>query len=282
MQLRPHLMRYEQAKNLPTQEFKRLFGVQRHTFDQMVEVMRQQHNQLKKKSGSPKLSLEDQVLVGLQYWREYRTYFHISGDWGVSESTVCRIVHNVETTLIRSGKFRLPGKKSLLMGQVPETVVVDVTESPIERPVRHQKQFYSGKKKQHTFKSQLVIDLSTRSIVCTAHGKGRRHDFWLFQTSKVRFHIQTEGLADKGYQGIHKFHLNSQIPKKKPRKGQTSSADKRLNRELAKRRVLAEHVNRSLKIFRILCERYRNRRRRFGLRCNLIAALYNYELGLAG
>jgi hypothetical protein len=116
------------------------------------------------------------------------------------------------------------------MGQVPETVVVDVTGSPIERNVPDQKQFYSGLKKQHTFKSQLVIDLSTRTIVCTAHGKGRRHDLWLFQASSVRFHIQTEGLADKGYQGIHKFHLNSQIPKNKPRKGHLSSADKRLNR----------------------------------------------------
>lgn len=67
------------------------------------------------------------------------------------------------------------------MGQVPETVVVDVTESPIERPVRKQKQFYSGKKKQHTFKSQLVVNLSTRMIVCTADGKGRRHDFRLKQ-----------------------------------------------------------------------------------------------------
>lgn len=173
----------------------------------------------------------DQVLVALQYWREDRTYFHIAGDWGVSESTVCRIVHKVEITLIGSGKFRLPGKKSLLMGQVPETIVIDVTESPIEPPVRQQKQFYSGKKKQHTFKSQLVINLSTRTIVCTAHGSRRRHDFWLFQFSKVRFHIQTEELADKGYQGIHKFHLNSQIPKKKPRKGQIRGADKRLNRE---------------------------------------------------
>lgn len=210
MQLRPHLMRYEQAKNLPTQEFKRLFGVQRHTFDQMVEVMRQQHNQLKKKSGSPKLSLEDQVLVGLQYWREYRTYFHISGDWGVSESTVVRIVHNVETTLIRSGKFRLPGKKSLLMGQVPETVVVDVTESPIERPVRHQKQFYSGKKKQHTFKSQLVIDLSTRSIVCTAHGKGRRHDFWLFQAEFSTIPYPNRGACRQRLPG------NTQVPSQQP------------------------------------------------------------------
>lgn len=65
----------------------------------MVEVMRH-HAVIKKKPGCPaKLNLEDQVLVALQYWREYRTYFHIASDWGVSESTVCRVVHKVETTL---------------------------------------------------------------------------------------------------------------------------------------------------------------------------------------
>lgn len=201
-------MRYEQAQDLQPQEFKRLYGVQHRTFAPLVEVMRH-HAQLKKKSGSPKLSLEDQVLVALQYWREYRTYFHIAQDWGVSESTVCRIVHQVETTLIRSGKFRLAGKKSLLLGAALETVAIDVTESTIERPKRGQKRFYSGKKKRHTFKSQLVIDLATGRIICTAYGKGKRHDFRLFQTSGVRFHHQTESLADKGYQGIHKFHTKS-------------------------------------------------------------------------
>ncbi len=213
--------------------------------------------------------------------REYRTYFHIASKSGGSESTVCRVVHKVETTLIRSGKFRLPGKKSL-QGKVPQVVVVDVTASPVERPRRGQKQFSSGKNKRHTFQSQLVVNPSTRAIVCTADGKGRRHDLRLWQSSKVRFHIQTQGLGDKGYQGIHKFHAKSQTPKKKPRPGQLSATDKRYNRDLAKRRVVAEQINRHLKIFRILCERYRNRRRRFGLRCHLKAALYNYELGLAG
>lgn len=160
--------------------------------------------------------------------------------------------------------------------------MVDVTESPLERPQRGQKHFYSGKKKRHTFKSQLVINLSTRTIICTAYGKGRRHDFRLFHASGVRFHEQTEGLGDRGYQGIHKLHPKSQTPKKKPRKAKLSVADRQYNRELAQRRVVVEHVNRQLKIFKILAERYRNRRRRFGLRCNLIAALYNYKLGLAG
>lgn len=70
--------------------------------------------------------------------------------------------------------------------------------------------------------------------------------------------------------------------KRSPVIGQLSAGDKRFNQELAQQRVVAEHVNRQLKIFRILAERYRNRGRRFGLRCNLIAALYNFELKLAG
>jgi hypothetical protein len=92
-------MQYEQTKSLTEGEFKRLFGVKRQTFDEMVGVMRQ-YIKLKKTSGSPKLSREDQVLVALQYWREYRTYFHIASDWGVWESTVCRTVHKVENTKI--------------------------------------------------------------------------------------------------------------------------------------------------------------------------------------
>ncbi len=86
--------------------------------------------------------MEDQVLVALRYWREYRTYFYIAQDWGVAESTICRTVHKVEIVLIRSGRFRLPGKKSLCLGLIPETIVVDVTESPMERPRRGQRQFY--------------------------------------------------------------------------------------------------------------------------------------------
>lgn len=89
-----------------------------------------------------------------------------------------------------------------------------------------------------------------------------------------------ECLGDKGYQGIHKIHFNSRIPKKKPRGGQLSYEDKKSNQDLARVRVLGEHVNRKLKIFKILSDRYRNRRKRFSLRFNLIAGLYNYELHL--
>jgi transposase len=85
-------------------------------------------------------------------------------------------------------------------------------------------------------------------------------------------------LADKGYQGVKKIHANSRTPIKKTKKQPLSKEQKEFNKQLAKERIVVEHIHRRLKIFRILSSRYRNRRRRFGLRFNLIAGIYNYEL----
>ncbi len=92
-------------------------------------------------------------------------------------------------------------------------VVVDVVEHPIERPQKTA--YYSGKKKRHTLKSQVVVNQATGHIICTAHGKGRVHDFRLFKGSGVRVHPQRQCLADRGYQGLAKLHPNSYIPHKK-------------------------------------------------------------------
>jgi hypothetical protein len=276
------MMTYKVAQKLSPEHFKRRFGVQRTTFKYLVKVLKPLWRATPKPGAKPKLTLADRILVCLEYWREYRTYFHIGSSWGVSESTVCRIVRWVEDHLLQCQQFHLPGKKHLVRGfGAPLVVVMDVTETPIERPKRRQRQFYSGKKKRHTLKCQLVIDHSSGRILCTFFGKGRRHDFKLYQASGVHFAPQTQSLQDKGYQGIQRYHANSCLPHKKPRGGQLTATQKADNRALACRRVVIEQVNRCLKIFRILAERYRNRRRRFGLRCNLIAALYNYELSQA-
>ncbi len=125
-----------------------------------------------------------------------------------------------------------------------------------------------------------MVEQLTKQIISTAYGKGTEHDFSLFKSSSVQLKPETMCLADKGYQGIAKIHPTSRTPKKKPRGASLSVEDKHWNRHLAKLRVVGEHVNRTLKIFKILSERYRNRRKRFGLRLNLIAGLYNYELKL--
>ena len=133
-------MTYEQVKSLKSEDFIRLCGVRPDTFKQMVEVVRS-HSQPKQKTGRPgKLSLEDQLLMTLEYWREYRTYFHIGQSWGVNESTAYRIIRKIEDTLAKSRAFTLPGKKKLTTSNHQlKVVVVDVTESPIERPKKNKK-----------------------------------------------------------------------------------------------------------------------------------------------
>lgn len=93
------------------------------------------------------------------------------------------------------------------------------------------------------------------------------HDFRIWKESQID--IKIELIADKGYQGIKKIHENSRIPIKKTKGNSLTEEEKTFNQQLAKERIIVEHVNRKLKIFRILSSRYRNRRRRFGLRLNL-------------
>jgi hypothetical protein len=129
-------MSYEQVKDLPPTEFKRLCGVQPGTFRRMVEVVSAHLNKRRRVSGRPtKLSVEDQVLMTLGYWREYRTFFHIARSRGLRESSVWRTTRRVEDILTKSRDFKLPGKKVLQpAGHRIEFVVVDVAETPIERP----------------------------------------------------------------------------------------------------------------------------------------------------
>ena len=125
-------MNYETIKQLKDSDFKRLTGVQRETFDQMLAVI---EKGLRDFGRPPKLSRADQLLMTLMYWREYRTEFHIAQSYGVSEATVCRTIHKVEDVLVRSKKFRLPGKKALQTSDtVFEVILVDVSEQPVERP----------------------------------------------------------------------------------------------------------------------------------------------------
>lgn len=272
-------MAYEQIKNLSPAEFKRFCGVYPETFEDMVKVLSAE-KMLQTKTGRPsKLKIEEQILMTLEYWREYRTYFHIGNSWGVNESTAYRIIKKVEDILSKSGLFNLPGKKALVeISSELEAVLIDVAEHEIERPKKKQKSCYSGKQKCHTLKSQVIANQKNKQIICTRCGKGRVHDFRMLKESKIRINKEIEILGDKGYQGIQKLHKKSKTPQKKKRNEKLSKEQKQANRQLSQRRIVIEHIHRSLKIFRILSSRYRNRRKRFGLRFNLIAGIYNYEL----
>lgn len=141
-----------------------------------------------------------------------------------------------------------------------------------------QRKFYSGKKKRHTLKAQIIVDKKTRQVICTAFSKGNRHDFRVFKESNTKIHPAIKLLTDTGYQGIQKIHKNSEHPKKKIRKNPLTQEDKQKNQKLASERVLGEHVLGRVKRFKIVSDKYRNIRKRFARRFNLIAAIYNCEL----
>lgn len=129
-------MSYEQIKDLCPADFKRYCGVESETFQRMVELVSNHLIRKRRKPGRPpKLSAQDQVLLTLEYWREYRTLLHLATSWGLHESNVCRVIRRVENILTKSRAFKLPGKKQLqLADHQIEFVVVDVAETPIERP----------------------------------------------------------------------------------------------------------------------------------------------------
>lgn len=122
------------------------------------------------------------------------------------------------------------------------------------------------------------MDKKTKQVICTAFSNGKRHDFRLFKESRTKINSDIKVITDTGYQSIQKLHSKSDLPKKKTRNNPLTKEDKQKNRELASERVANENVIGMIKRFKIVSDKYRNRRKRFGLRFNLISAICNMEL----
>lgn len=123
-----------------------------------------------------------------------------------------------------------------------------------------------------------MIDKKSKKIICTNFANGKCHDFRLFKESGIHIHPDTTSLTDTGYQGIQRVHKKAAMPKKKSKKEPLTKDDKRNNRILSSERVSNENIIGMVKRFKIIADRYRNRRKRFGLRFNLIAGIYNFEI----
>lgn len=136
-------MKYEKLKKMSDEKFRRITGVKQATFSKMVEIVTQACEDKKKQQKSPggrksNLSIADRVLMTLEYLREYRTYAHIGASYGLSETRAFENIRLIEDTLIKSKEFRLPGRKALLKSDNEfEVILIDATESPIERPKKN-------------------------------------------------------------------------------------------------------------------------------------------------
>ncbi len=129
-------MRYSDALEYDDVRFRRLTGIKKTTFQEMLLILTEAHSRKKAKGGRPnKLQVSEMLMMTLEYLREYRTYFHIGASYGLAESNAYTTIRWVEDTLIRSGAFTLPGKKALVR-EAPdiEVILVDATETPVERP----------------------------------------------------------------------------------------------------------------------------------------------------
>jgi len=144
-------MFWKDVQQISEEQFQRLTGVKKSTFEKMVEVVEQSklaHRKQASKGRPSKLSVEDQILMLLMYYREYRTFFHIGLSYGISEVQCWRIVTAIEKILLQSKAFRLPGKKKLYQSEMQwQAVVVDVSEHPIERPKKNSGTTTAAKRK---------------------------------------------------------------------------------------------------------------------------------------
>lgn len=142
-------MKNEQIQWLEEEKFRRLTGVKKTTFNRMVVILEEADGKKKVRGGRKnKLCIEDRLLMALEYMREYRTYFHVSQSYGVSESTAYDTIKWIEDTLIKHPDFALPGRKALVKKDVTyEVVLIDATETPIERPKKSKNTFIPERRK---------------------------------------------------------------------------------------------------------------------------------------
>jgi hypothetical protein len=141
-------MKYEILKAYSDAKIRRITGVKRTTFIKMVEILQKAYEAKRIRRGrKPKMCIEEMLLATLEYLREYRTYAHIAASFGLDESNMYRTIGWVEDTLVKDGTFSLPGKKALLKSDMEyEVVLIDATETPVERPKRGKNSGIPGRK----------------------------------------------------------------------------------------------------------------------------------------
>lgn len=261
------------------QETKRLIGIDYESFQQLITqavALEKQNlaiNEERKiriiKSGGgrkPKLSVTEQILLTLVYLHHLPTFQMLGVQFGVSESTAHNIFHywsKILRELLPASLLEQVKKNDLDWEWVKELLVewelvVDSSEQVRERPklYQEQKKFYSGKKKNHTLKNQLIVLPNGAEIVDVTVGKpGPSSDINLFRARQAEFADNQKFKGDKGYIG----EVQIETPHKKPRKQELTTEQKEENKQLSAQRIVIEHVIRLVKIFRVAQERFRLR-----------------------
>jgi len=264
--------------------FLRVAGVDLKQFQTIVEEVRPLWINLEKKKirhgrTSHLETLEDKVLCLLVYYRCYITHILLGIMFNLDASNVCRLFKKLELLLVK--KIHIKKDRTLTYEKLIE-IIADVTESPTQRPKKNkeQKNKYSGKKKKHTNKTEIVIEKETGRIINISKSYGgRTHDFKIRKNEKP-LPKNTKKLVDRGYQGLQKLQSNVLLPFKRRRKDiPLTQEQKQHNKFLSSNRIRVENKIREVKIFRIMKDTYRNFQRKYNMRFNIIAGIVNLKNG---
>lgn len=259
--------------------FLRMTGVTLNQFWQLIEkvspLWEEQVEKLKKCEGrrSSLPTLPDKVMTLLIYYRTYITHEFLGYLVGLHNSNISRLFKVLEPLMAQ--KIKIEKDKRLTEDEVIK-ILADVMEQPTQRPKKRQKRLYSGKKKRHTLKAEIVMNESGKVLSLSRTFGGRRHDFRIRKESKP-FPPNTEKFVDSGYQGLQKITSGVHLPFKGSKKRPLQLEQKQHNTKLASFRVRVEHKIRQFKVFRILSSVYRNFQKKHNLRMNIIGGIVNLK-----
>ena len=276
-------IRVEKLLGLDDSNFKLHTGLTKNTFFKILGYLTEEFDKCHKKGSNKGIGITCRFVLAITYWRDYRPMRQMSLDYDVSKSAICDSIKWVELTLANWSEIKIEDIKTEIKkieekGNKIEKVIGDVEEQPIERPTTNQEDSYSGKKKRHTIKNQIIITQDGKRIINLYNAIGKTHDFQMIKDSEilpVLEEMKISGDFDSGYQGIQKELSKAIIPFKKSKNHELTDGEKKHNHELSKRRIKVEHVNRELKIFRIMKETYRNHMNRYKEKAVIMCGIYN-------
>ena len=260
--------------------FRNLIGINIENFDLILSKVtkawdRNVIKQYKRPGRNYKLSLTDMLIMMLIYYRSYTSQLQIGLIFGLDESRVCRIIKLLEPLI---AKIVAINKDRTLSYDEVKAIIIDVTEQPVERPRRKQRDYYSGKKRQHTLKTEIRIKDGGEICCVSKCFGGRTHDFKLHKQGDPLPH-NTRIYADSGYQGLRKLRKFAATPYKKRRRKALTERQKQYNHILRRLRIKVEHTFSQLKKYHILANKYRNKHVGYNLKFNIIAGLVNINNG---
>lgn len=218
---------------------------------------------------------EDKLLTLLIYYRTYITHEFIGYLVGLHNANICRLFKRLEPLVAK--KITIKKDRSLTQEEIIK-IIADVTEQPTQRPKKKskQKKHYSGKKRRHTLKAEIVMQDNGKILAASRTAPGRTHDFRMRKEGKP-LPGNSEKFVDSGYQGLQKRVNNVTLPFKRRKNKPLTNEQKKHNRQLASVRIRVENKIREIKTFKIMSETYRNFQRKHNLRFNIISGVVNLK-----